>query len=204
MIVQDVFNTKVVRVMCEVPDFYDTPSIHKNLERAFHLAETYRPKDVKVGQEGVGKFETMMGGHMPVEMIPGLEPLMAWISVHIMNAAPYYVDFKPSGFQFFRTWANKMYEGAEGKAHQHGKGDDDVGVAIFYLQVPENSSDLVFLEGDVVAQKTLDEYQDETKIYANVKQGELVFHDNKITHAITKHNNVVPRICLVFEFRYLR
>lgn len=201
MIVQDVFNTKVVRVMCEVPDFYDTPSIHKNIERAFRLAETHRPDDIKVGKEGVGKFETMMGGGMPVEMIPGLEPLMAWISEYIMKAAPYYVDFIPSGFRFARTWANKMYLGCEGKAHRHGVND---GVAIFYLQAPEHSSDLVFIEGDKVPQKLLDEYQDEVLIYANVKQGELVFHDKRIIHAVSKHGNEIPRICLVFEFNYIR
>ena len=156
---------------------------------------------LNVAPEIVGEIETTITSTIPIPMLPGLENLMVWVKQQIMNAAPHFVDFTPSEFEFDlkRTWANKMFLGSKVTPHTHDvvpgtterNTNNARGVAIFYLQLPEQSSDLVFI-------------QDEDTIYANAKEGELIFHTKDILHSVTEHESDIPRICLVFEFTYLQ
>ena len=193
MKIEKVFGTNVVRVMCEQPEWYQNEVAVNSLERLFR-------RHSKDAPEIVGKVQTSLTSPMPVEMLPGLENLIDWVKKQIMMAAPSFVNFTPTGFQFDmkRTWANKMYRGSQVLPHTHDvvagsqerRTNNSHGVAIFYLQMPEHSSDLVFMEGETVH-------------HANVKQGELVFHTKDVLHAVTEHQSDIPRICLVFEFTYI-
>lgn len=194
MKVEKVFDTHIVRTKCETVEWYKNLTALTSLERLFR----HHSKDAP---EIVGEIKTTITSPIPIPMLPGLENLMVWVKQQIMNAAPYFIDFTPSGFEFDlkRTWANKMYLGSEVTPHTHDvvpgtdkrNTDNSRGVAIFYLQLPEQSSDLVFI-------------QDEDVVYANVEEGELIFHPKDILHSVTKHKSYIPRVCLVFEFTYLQ
>jgi len=187
MKVEKVFNTHIVRTKCENVEWYKNSTALINLERLFKHHSKNAPQIV-------GEIETTVTSPIPIQMLPGLENLMIWVKQQIMNAAPYFVDFKPSGFEFDlkRTWANKMFLGSKVTPHTHKHNTDNTrGVAIFYLQLPEQSGDLVFM-------------QEENLIYANAKEGELIFHSRDILHLVTEHKSDIPRICLVFEYTYLR
>lgn len=193
MEVKNVFGTYVVKVQCENSEWYKNTAAVTNLDRLF---KQYNKSAVEV----VGDIKTTINCPVPAHMIPGLESLVSWVEQQVMLAAPYFVDFTPAGFEFdlHRTWANKMFKGSSVLPHTHdvipGTTDrytnSSRGVAIFYQQLPVDSSDLVFI-------------QDGEKIYGNVSEGELVFHSKDILHAVTEHQSDIPRICLVFEFVYL-
>ena len=194
MKIEKVFDTHIVRTKCETVEWYKNLTALTSLERLFK----HHSKDAP---EIVGEIKTTLSSPIPIQMLPGLENLMVWVEQQIMNAAPYFVDFKPSGFKFDlkRTWANKMFLGSSVAPHTHDvipgtnnrNTDNTRGVAIFYLQLPEHSSDLMFM-------------QEEDIMYANAKEGELIFHSKDILHSVTEHKSNIPRICLVFEFTYLQ
>jgi hypothetical protein len=179
-----------------------------SIEEIFNFIKSKYPKQISNTSESHGgKSESSVGCKISIENIPSLQPLMVWVGAQIMNAAPYITNFNPSSFVYTRTWVNKMYKGCSGRAHSHGQTKfDNRGVAIFYLQVPKNSSDLVFLKGSNDKFKLVEDYFNENQeiIYANIREGELLFHDNGIMHAITEHKSDIPRICLVFDFMYIK
>ena len=193
MEVKNVFGTYVVKARCENSEWYKNKVAVENLDRLFRQYN-------KSAAEAVGDIKTTINCPIPVPMIPGLESLVSWVEQQIMLAAPYFVDFSPSGFKFDlqRTWANKMFKGSSVLPHTHDvipgttnrHTTNSRGVAIFYQQLPTDSSDLVFIQND-------------EKIYGEVKEGDLVFHSKNILHAVTEHQSDIPRICLVFEFVYL-
>ncbi len=193
MRVQNIIGSNVVRVQCETEIYKNEVGLH-NLERLF---KNHSGKAVEI----IGKVDTSLTSPIPIQMLPGLENLIGWVEKQIMLVAPNFVDYTPTGFEFDlkRTWANKMFKGSKVLPHTHDvisetgerNTNDSRIVSIFYYQLPEGSSDLVFM-------------QDNEVVNADVKEGELVFHTKDILHAVTEHKSDIPRICLVFEFTYVQ
>jgi len=208
MKIQKIFDSTVIRIQCNHKELYTEPKISKSIEEIFNYLRVEYPEKISSTAESYGgKSETSLGCISSIENISALQPLMVWIGTQIMKAAPYIANFNPSSFVYTRTWINKMYKGCSIRSHSHGETkSDNRGVAIFYLQVPENSSDLVFLNGNNEKFRLVEDYynQNQEIIYANICEGELLFHDNGIIHAITEHKNDIPRICLIFDFIYVK
>jgi len=106
--------------------------------------------------------------------------------------------------KYYRTWANKMTEGCSAVAHRHAGKDWSIPhlVAIYYLDVPDDSADLVFIDDkklDVMRGEPLESYSQEKQYKVASKSGRLVCHDARFLHATTKHKSKLPRICLIIE-----
>ena len=124
-----------------------------------------------------------------------------------MLAAPYFVNFSPSTFELdkSRTWANKMFKGSQGLVHAHVHPDfpnrTDF-VAIFYVQIPENGAQLMFIDNGTFNSKYSD-YPPEAIKYIHSETGDLLIHSPEIPHAVSTHNSDIPRVCLIFEGRFI-
>jgi hypothetical protein len=117
-----------------------------------------------------------------------------------------------SNVKFKRSWANRLFKGAQGKCHQHVKVDQYIAeltdysyenfcpdiVGIFYVDVPLESSKLAIVNNgreDTYAS----DYAEEDKYYILPTEGELILHLPEVWHAVTVHNNDLPRNCFVFD-----
>jgi hypothetical protein len=199
MIVQQVFNRKVVRFQCEAEEVYKNKNFLQNLDRLFDHPSIR--DNVSMEQNGKNTARTTVGtAVIPPLQLPGGENLQKWIYDKLFEASSEFVDFVPKKIEFIRTWANRMFVGCEGATHHH-KGKNH-GVGVFYVNIPTNGSDLVFVR-DGVYMSCISEYSSDDIVFAQTKTGELVLHDPVISHAISEHKNNEPRTCIVFEFKYI-
>jgi hypothetical protein len=199
MIVQNVFDRKVVRFQCEDETFYKNEEFLKNINETFeHPSLTSSGGAVA---ERIGHAPSTVGKYFlrPL-MLPGSEQLKKWIDDRILEAATHFVDFIPRNIEYVRNWSNKMYKESEGLVHRH-KGSPD-GVGIFYVNIPENGGDLVFIRDGAYLTR-IEDFAPEDIVFAGTNAGELVLHDPSILHSVSKHNNDEPRICIVVEFKYI-
>jgi hypothetical protein len=197
MKVESVFNRTIVRFQCEDKDFYSNENFLQNINRLF----THPSMRDNVSQEQIGEAQTTVGKNFLLPLkLPGAENLERWIHERLFEAAPHFVDFTPSKIEFIRTWTNRMFRWCEGQTHHH-RGPNH-GIGVFYVNIPENGSDLVFVR-DGVAWTRIADYSPDDVVFAGTKTGELVLHDNEIAHAVSEHNNDEPRVCIVMEFKYI-
>jgi len=136
------------------------------------------------------------------------ERLLDWIKEKIILVAPE-LGFKSSSVKLTIDWMNIMYKGSFGNCHIH----DDISestagktaVAIFYLKVPENSSDLLIVNNTKDYSSTganpLTIPEDEI-FPIQVTTGDLIVHKSNLPHAMSVHQNVKPRLVIVMEFEY--
>ena len=75
-------------------------------------------------------------------------------------------------------------------------------VGIFYVDVPEGSSDLVFIRNGK-ADTYIHEYDECDRYHLKPKQGELVIHSPEVYHAVSVHNSDLPRNVFVFDIDYV-
>jgi hypothetical protein len=139
---------------------------------------------------------------------PESSKLLNWVKEKAIEVAPF-LGFNCKTIDLTIDWMNVMYKGSFGNCHTHDdESEPDTAkkvVAIFYLQAPENSSNLL------VVKKTKD-YSSmgvspftipEDEIYPiTVKTGDLILHKVDLPHAMSEHKNFDPRIVVVMEFRY--
>jgi len=136
------------------------------------------------------------------------EKLLNWIKEKVILIAPE-LGFKSSSVKLTIDWMNIMYKGSFGNCHTH----DDISepttekkaVAIFYLRAPENSSDLLVIKNTRdyssmgVSPFTI---QDDEIFPIQITTGDLIIHKVDLPHAMSVHQNAIPRIVVVTEFEY--
>jgi hypothetical protein len=137
------------------------------------------------------------------------EELLGWIKEKAIPVAPALGFDECKSADLTIDWMNVMYRNSFGNCHTH----DDIYethttkkvVTIFYLQAPENSSDLLVVKNTKdystmgVSPFTI---PDDEIFPIKVKTGDLLIHTVDLPHAVSKHNTDVPRLCLVMEFQY--
>ncbi|AZQ09619.1 putative 2OG-Fe(II) oxygenase [Shewanella khirikhana] len=106
-------------------------------------------------------------------------------------------------FKFHRVWANEMSYGSEAVAHRHAADDWVIPhmVAIFYVDVPDNGADLVFLDDDSDEMRlgSLSTFAQSRQYRLKSEPGRLICHDAKQLHATTVHESRLPRRCIIIE-----
>jgi Putative 2OG-Fe(II) oxygenase len=153
-------------------------------------------------QEGDAITTVGMDRFLPFFKTTGLEgtELGDWLSKSFYKGAKDLdlpVDPKKHSYKLHKAWANRIYENTSGKAHAHGAGCHIT--AIFYYEVPENSSDLLFLNEPLYDRISVNNLNYENVEVISPKPGMLVMHDPWIPHAVSKHNSKLPRTCFVFD-----
>lgn len=105
--------------------------------------------------------------------------LYNWIMSEIEESAEQVYDKPFTKIIARRIWANKTFKNSYADWHQHGfKGI----IAVFYLYVPKNGSNLMTPEG-IVESKT----------------NRLLIHSSEMPHSVTVHKSDEPRIALIVE-----
>ncbi len=119
------------------------------------------------------------------------------ISLHFddLQIPKYYQKQK---LNLLRCWANRMYKGSSGTIHYHRK----TTVFLYYINVPPNSGNLVFINPKYENMMLHDETEvpDQDKQIISVSTGTCILHNGRLLHAVSEHNSDVPRDVVVFEF----
>lgn len=134
--------------------------------------------------------------------------LLEWVKKKAIEVSKD-LGFKCNSVDLTIDWMNVMYKGSFGNCHTH---DDDSEpdtankiVAIFYLQAPANSSNLLAVK------KTIDYSKMGVSPFTISKEeifsipittGDLILHKVDLPHAMSEHLNDIPRLVVVMEFRY--
>jgi len=140
---------------------------------------------------------------------PESNKLLSWVKQKAVEIAPDLGFINCQSVDLNIDWMNIMYENSFGNCHTH----HDINeldtkrkiVAIFYLQAPSNSAKLLAIKNTKdyssmgVSPFTI---ADDEIIPIDVNTGDLIIHKTDMPHAISKHNNIEPRICLVMEFSF--
>lgn len=137
------------------------------------------------------------------------EKLLNWIKEKLVLVAPHLGFGNCQAADLTIDWMNVMYRNSFGNCHTH----DDIEeadtahkvVTIFYLQAPKSSSELLVIKNtkDYSSMGVNPFTIPEDEIFPiSVNAGDLLIHKVDLPHAVGKHNNDMPRLCLVMEFRY--
>jgi hypothetical protein len=187
---------------CPTPEFYTNNQLISNINLLLDLPDvTQRIQGTKY-DSATGEVLTSVGNeYSDIQLLPGATKLVTWVTEKLLET-----NKKAKSITYLKSWANMMFKDSEGLVHAHVHPDFKDPpvdfVAIFYVYVPENGSDLVFIKDGEFNTHYYD-YPESKRTHIKVNTGELLIHSPQIAHAVSKHNSDIPRICLVFEGKYL-
>ena len=178
--VKKVFDTNVIIQKCPYLDFYSTENIVSNLSTFAHQFEEKATEQRGKAYTSCNNDPTGFIAHFDY-----LQPLMEWVRNTVWFNRHYLKGgAEANGITLGRNWINEMYKGCSGIEHHH-----DCPVAVFYVRIPKNGSDMIFVNGN-------------ENIPAEVTEGDLLIHDTGIRHSVSEHKNDISRICLIIEFNF--
>ena len=191
----------VKKYKCDDKSLYENPILLSSINLLLDLPDVvHRVRGTKY-DSATGEVLTSAGNeYSDVLTLPGVKGLVNWITSKIEENSP------QKSVLYLKSWANKMFYGSQGLVHAHTHPDfknyESDFVAIFYIHIPKNSAQLVFVEGGEFNKKYTD--YDETKLTVmECESGDLIIHSPTIPHAVTIHNSHTPRLCVVFEGKYV-
>lgn len=199
MFVDNAFGDSFVIDICDNTALFKSDNFVADIDKLYDLIKNINQMKPQMDKSQIGEaLSTVVLHDTHLLVRPSIKPLLDWVSSRIVLAGKH-LPTTGTNFKFTRAWTNRMFNECEGKCHIHNSKLS--GVAIFYLDVPSGSSDLVFIkdgrDGTVCA-----DYDDINRKHISPMEGMLVIHPPKIPHAITKHASEKPRTCLIFEFVY--
>lgn len=214
MIVESAFGHTIVRIQCSNPELYRNEDLTKAVDHVLNLPYFKNRKRGFKADSQIGNGLTSVGhDYLAVANLPGSSGLNKWISEQMLAAKSIFsINTDNKQVKFKRSWANRLFKGAQGKCHQHVKVDQYIAeltdysyvnfkpdiVGIFYVDIPENGSNLVVIK-DGREDTYAADYPKEELYYINPKEGELILHLPEVWHAVTIHNSEQPRNVLVFD-----
>jgi hypothetical protein len=201
MIVNSIFEHQTYYFYCSDTDLYQNTELISKIDILLSLP-------LIVNRTKGGKYDSAQGtvltsaGNEESDIVhmPGAEALVEWITSQILKTSP-----TAQTIEYKRSWVNKMFKDSQGLVHAHVHPDYKIPpvdfVAIFYLQVPDNGSDLIFIkEGEF--NTPYSDYPIRDRHHIKCSSGDLIVHSPLAYHAVSKHLSDTPRICLVFEGMY--
>ena len=200
--VQQVFDSKIAIFQYDGLDTFEgRDKVKKTIDSVF---DSFDIKNSTATEAYNGGMTTVKNTkQFPIDKLLDFKnhDLGRWILKHIsIGAKELGIKNKNyNEFKFVRSWMNRTLKGSHGAAHKHNTVCDMV--CIFYYEAPENSSDLVFIN-DVLSTMNTDRYDmfpENKRFHLKPKPGMFVCHDPDIPHAISTHNNDLPRTVIVFE-----
>ena len=191
----------VKKYKCDDKSLYENPILLSSINLLLDLPDVvYRVKGTKY-DSATGEVLTSAGNeYSDILTLPGAKQLVKWVTSKVQEQSPH------KSVSYVKSWANKMFYGSQGLVHAHTHSDfkdyESDFVAIFYIHIPEDSAQLVFVEGGEFNKKYTD-YDKSKLTIMECESGDLIIHSPTIPHAVTIHNSTTPRLCLVFEGRYV-
>jgi hypothetical protein len=211
MIVENVFDYKIARVICKDVSVYKDEDLIRSVNDVLTM-ESITNTPIKnnnryqdPGDSRVGKATTSVAQpYIDLVYLPGASKIVQWITDQFLLASDmFFPSVKKNNIVFRRSWINQLNEGGYGKCHAHvkeivnGVNKPDL-VGIFYLEVPENSAPLIFVNNGV-SDYEYTQFLERDMHYVYPKIGELVIHPSEVLHAVGLHQSDLRRICFVFE-----
>jgi len=216
MIIEDVFDYKIVRILCDDTSLYKNTELDKSVNFVLQMPSTTNRSRGSKGDSHVGPGVTSVGQpYVGIVYLPGSANLTQWLKTQLLSVQEIFGYQNKTDVLFKRSWANRLLRGAQGLCHNHVKLDDYMKsltdyteenfkpdlVAILYVDVPENSSNLVFVRNGK-SDTYLEEYMEQDRFIVKPKMGELVIHKPENYHAVSVHNSDLPRTVFVFDIDY--
>jgi hypothetical protein len=214
MKVEQAFGHTLVRVQCTDVELYKNEDLIKASNHVLNLPYfKNRLRGFKADSQQGNGLTSVGHEYLSVCYLPGSSNLNKWVEEQMLLAKPLLgINKTESSVKFKRSWANRLFKGAQGKCHQHVKVDQYIAeltdyshvnfcpdiVGIFYVDVPLESSKLAIVNNgreDTYAS----DYVEEDKYYISPVEGELILHLPDVWHAVTVHNSDLPRNCFVYD-----
>lgn len=215
--VENIFGYPIIRIQCEDESLWRNPLFEQSIEESYVTSSVLKRTPIEGKDSHVGRGLTSVGQWFQLVDLPGSSDFREWIEQKFIESKPLIgLEHKGNTIRFKRSWSNRMFKGDYGKCHKHTKLDlymkentnfsevdfraDAVG--IFYADVPEGSSNLVFIE-DGRENTLIDEYPKEQQHWLQPVQGELIIHSPEVWHAVSVHNSDLPRNVFVFDVDFV-
>jgi len=207
----EVFNGKIFVTKCNDETLYKNKQLRKTTERIFSLPEVLNRTrggewDSRYGQGETTENNPLLG---PAN-IPDAQPLMQWITNQSLLAYKEMFGEDVTRVNVKKSWMNQMFDKSQGLCHNHVgfqydktkdyNGHTDLN-AIFYVNNPENGSDLIFIRNGQTGLKH-SSFLEEDKFYVKPRSGDLVIHTPELWHAVGEHNSKETRLCFVFHLTF--
>ena len=141
----------------------------------------YQRDDVRKTHLFEGRYENI---YLTEQHIPELAPLIVEVTRYAEELL--HINNLRAGF-----WFNFMPPGSTTTLHTHDD-DDELLSAVYYVDVPEDSGNLVIYENLVAA--------DSRKIEIAPVAGEFVFFKPDIAHEVSRNNSSKSRLSIGFNF----
>jgi Putative 2OG-Fe(II) oxygenase len=218
MKVEQAFGYNIVRIQCENEELYHNEDLTKAVDHVLNLPIFKNRKRGLKEDSQIGNGLTSVGNdYLAIVNLPGSAALAKWVEEQMLLAREFLkIDKQGNKVKFKRSWANRLFHGAQGKCHQHVKVDQYIAeltdysyvnfrpdiVGILYVDVPPGSSDLVVINNGK-EDTMVSDYSEEDKFYITPHKGELLLHVPEVWHGVTIHNSDLPRNCFVFDADFI-
>ena len=146
---------------------------------------------------GTGNIYTNWNCAEELDILSHDSKLAAWIHSKILLSAEKILGEVRDSITIRHCWVNMMTRGSYGKVHDHGA--PTRGIALFYLNVPPNSADLVLVRQGK-SDSDLTDYDVSVLYPLNVQQNQLLIHKVDVLHGITEHRSDERRMLIVVDF----
>jgi hypothetical protein len=217
MIVEDVYGNVVIKIQCEDESIYKNKLLMESVEQVYTSPVVTKRVRETVGDSQKGTGLTTVGQPYPLISLPGASKLEDWLTEQFLSVKDLLgCSHKGDKVFFKRSWTNRMFYGAFGHVHQHvridnyiknltGYNDEDFcpdAVGILYVNVPENSSNLVFVK-DGAPDLPVEYFKQEDTTWLKPEEGMLVIHSPEVWHGVSKHLSDSSRDVFVFDIDYV-
>lgn len=217
MRVEQIYGYPVVRVQCEDKTLWKNSLLNQSIEMTYNSPVVINRVRESIGDSHKGAGLTTVGQPYPFIDLPGVSGLTEWVRNTLLDIRPQLgLDGKGTDVFFKRSWTNRLFKGGYGQCHRHTRIDNYMknltgyteenfkpdAVAIFYADVPENSSNLVFIENGS-DDTYIEDYPKERQHWLQPVEGELVVHAPEVWHAVSVHNSDIPRNVFVFDVDFV-
>jgi hypothetical protein len=197
----NVFDEFVARIECNDSTLYHNEELIQSINMVFQSPYVIN-RDRKINTDShKGEGLTTVGQPYPITDLPGIDNLIKWIDIELLKFKNELGIAKEKNNVYYKkSWANQLKKSGYGLCHKHLTQPDVV--AIFYVDVPKNSSDLIFVKNgkDYEELKNINEEDIHT---IQPIEGELIIHSPNLWHAVGMHNNDLPRNVFVFDIDYV-
>jgi len=138
----------------------------------------YDEPDIKKTHHFMGRFENT---YIPEHRIPAIAPILEMARHFASQILSQDATALRMGF-----WFNEMHKGHQTTLHTHEE-DDELLSAVYYIQAPENSGDLIVYQGD-----------ESTRIPPQA--GNMIFFGPEVPHQVETSNSEILRLSVAINF----
>lgn len=217
MNIQEIYGHNVIQVQCEDPTIYKNNLLLQSVDQVFTSPAVVNRVRESVGDSHKGSGMTSVGQPYPLISLPGASKMEEWLTEQFLSVKDLVgCGLKGNSVKFKRSWANRMLRGAYGDVHQHVRIDNYIKnltgyeeenfcpdlVGILYVNVPSDSSNLVFVKNGE-PDTPVDHFPKEDTTWLEPKEGLLVMHSPYVWHGVSPHKSDLPRDVFVFDIDYV-